>query len=489
VGLNTLTITGNTYFNNGSTYKVEVSDSSSGQIAVGGQVTIEDGAKVSIFNPSSLININKPILTAGSFFNSNVFSNPLYSFKIDGPDLIVDRFLGASGVVEAAAQAGGGSVSTNYINGASLIDRVLQDSGASAALQSRLVGSLEKIYDLAEAGNSVAEAALKQLIGEEALTAANANFDTIRDMNAALYGHFNSLRRASLPPAAGNGEAPNRIWLTGFGNWARQKNHDNVFGYDYNAGGVIMGYDREVEAVEGLTLGASGAWAGGKLKNKDGLSRTDIDTFSLGLYSSYEFGNGFFLDANLGYGHAQNDAEINLALGGKKESSFDSDSFQVGANLGYKFKLTDSTSLTPSVGLQYIHVKQDGWREKIVSDPNNLAVANWFGDAKSNFLEIPLLLTLNSEITTASGVVVTPELRLGGTIAANKSKSELRMGFVGSNDTAMIYGIDPGKSRLQAGAGIKIQVNDTVDIYANYDLEARSKYKAHSASAGIGFSF
>jgi uncharacterized protein with beta-barrel porin domain len=63
------------------------------------------------------------------------------------------------------------------------------------------------------------------------------------------------------------------------------------------------------------------------------------------------------------------------------------------------------------------------------------------------------------------------------------------MGFVGSNDSVTIYGIEPGRSRFVAGAGIKAQLSDTVDIFAAYDLEARSGYTGHSASIGLGFSF
>ena len=116
-------------------------------------------------------------------------------------------------------------------------------------------------------------------------------------------------------------------------------------------------------------------------------------------------------------------------------------------------------------------------------------MANWFGDSKRNFLEIPLNLKLETTIETNGGIQFSPELRLGGIIAANKPKSELRMGFVGSGESTTIHGIDPGQSRFTAGAGLKVQLNDTVDVFAGYDLEAKSGYKGHKATAGIGFSF
>jgi outer membrane autotransporter protein len=50
-------------------------------------------------------------------------------------------------------------------------------------------------------------------------------------------------------------------------------------------------------------------------------------------------------------------------------------------------------------------------------------------------------------------------------------------------------GIGPGRSRMTAGAGIKAQLNESLDVFANYDLEARSGYQGHSASFGVGISF
>ncbi|MDR2935586.1 MAG: autotransporter domain-containing protein, partial [Candidatus Adiutrix sp.] len=103
--------------------------------------------------------------------------------------------------------------------------------------------------------------------------------------------------------------------------------------------------------------------------------------------------------------------------------------------------------------------------------------------------EVPLNLSLAGAFETKSGAAVSPELRLGGVIAANNPKSELRMGFVGSDESTTISGIEPGKSRLTAGTGLKARLTDATDIFLNYDLELRKGYQGHSASAGLGVSF
>jgi hypothetical protein len=140
------------------------------------------------------------------------------------------------------------------------------------------------------------------------------------------------------------------------------------------------------------------------------------------------------------------------------------------------------------VGLQYVHVTQDGWEEQL-ADPNLPDIpAHWFGDSKRNFWEVPVSLKLESTHQIGS-VTITPEIHVGAVFTLNDPKTSMRMGFVGSDSSVSLVGVDSGKNRFQAGASIKIQANDYLDIFASYELETRSKYTSHYAQLGIGFSF
>jgi len=498
VGLNILNITGDAIFKDGSDYRAARTESAVGKIAVTGEIAIEEGAKVSFFNPisgapstvTSITDNNKVILEAGSFYDGTLLQNALFDFRIEdngsGKRMVVNSYTGSAGAMQSAVSGG---LTTNYANTAGLVDGLLTSADTPADLSNRLIGNLEGIDALGESSDHNAEKALKQLVGEEALASVNAAIDTAQQVSSTLGGRFNTLHDAYQAPAAGYADALNRVWLSGFGNWTRQKDRNGIYGYDYDSGGVILGYDREVESVPGLTLGASGAWSSGTVKNNDNLTETDVDVFSLGLYGSYEFGKGLFLDGNINYGFVDNDTSTKLVLGGRKKGGFDSNTLQMGLTLGYTHHLTPATRLIPSVGVQYTHAKQDSWRESIVADPNGTAVAHWFGEVKNDFVEFPVKLRLNSTIEAGNGVLITPELRVGGTFVANKPDAQMQMGFVGSGASTSINGINPGKSRFQVGGGVKIQATDLVDIFANYDFEGRSGFKSHSASAGLGFSF
>ncbi|MDR1309614.1 MAG: autotransporter outer membrane beta-barrel domain-containing protein, partial [Deltaproteobacteria bacterium] len=228
------------------------------------------------------------------------------------------------------------------------------------------------------------------------------------------------------------------------------------------------------------------------LKSNNGLAAIDVDTVALGLYGSYVFGNDLFIDATASYGHSSNDSEVRLlgpggALSGAtKTGSFDIDTLLVGARLGRIFTF-DNISLTPTIGVRYLHFSQDGWAEAI-NGANGYGVANWFAKRNDGVVEIPLQVKLDGTFQ-AGQATITPELRLGWTLMAKRPDNELNVGFRGSNLSTTVYGTKPKRSSFQVGAGAKINLGENVDIFVNYDLDLASGYSGHMASGGLGFNF
>jgi len=481
VGVNTLNIGGSLSFTGGadsiaSTYKLAGNGQNTGRISVSGQAQIGEGAKLAY--TGSFANLTgKTILTAARFNDGTYFKNPLLTFQFrdyaDHTDLVVTGQRNIEDVTNSISPGGNSTSAGAVIQGMPYSE-----------LKNKL---LLNVQDFALADDPAqGEKALRQFIGEGSLNAVNAHYDTVSQMASALDGRVQTLLEGRNAPAAGSGPTENRLWLKPFGQWNRQDDENGALGYRYHSGGLMLGYDREM-AQPGLTLGLYGAVSKGFLEND--LAETDIQTTGLGLYGLYEFGGGYFADLNFGYGHSNIDSASDLVFGGRKTSKFSTDSFQTGLNFGRVFQLSQEVALTPSAGLRYTHVKQNGWQEKIVSDPDNKVVANWFGDSRQDFLEIPLNLKLATTFETVGGAAVTPDVHFGGIIAANHPKSELRMGFVGSDESTTISGLAPGRSRLTTGAGVKSQLSETLDISVNYDLEFRKGYQGHSAYAVLGVSF
>jgi outer membrane autotransporter protein len=394
-------------------------------------------------------------------------------------------------VVDGAASAGGGSVTGNIQRAEDLIDQVLTGAVAGTQdLRDRLIANIQAISDLADAGSGGALVALKQLIGEESLPYVEIHHETLQKRGGVVAKRRNFLMAsAALPPAAGYKDAMTRLWVSGFGSWVKQNDEEGLFGYRYDSKGLVLGFDHELAAVPGLTLGVNVAVSGGTLKNNDNLAETDVDAQSLGLSALYRIGGGLFLYGDLEVGRATYDSEIYLrAINAVKRSDFDSRSIGAGLGAGYVFGLTPDVSLTASAGLEYVHISQDGWRETIVSDPDNLAVANWFGDMSRNYLDVNLSLKLES-VHRIGQAEIRPEVHGGVIFSANSKSDDLRMGFAGSNSSMNLDGLETGRARFQGGVGLKAQLTDTFDIGLTYELEARKGYRAHYGQIGVGVSF
>ncbi len=496
VGRNQLTINGATLFASGSTYKATLGELENSNIHVDGKATISNGANL------ILLGVNPSEASDQSVFTSTleidgVFTNSLYKLDLsdDKKRLVIGDINSAEAVVENVVGAGG--MSTNYVNAAGLVDQVMASGGALATTMS---DTLQRAASKADGNPAMAKAVFSQLFGEHGLTGTAAiqataqNFASsignhqiqLRDRNGAVAQAGSSSGYASLRGVRGDCSSfdPNRIWAGGFGAWTKQDDKNNVFGYKYNSGGFILGYDRE---VGDLTFGISAAYSNGEIKNNEGFTKTDVDTFNAGVYASYNHWSGLFIDANLGLGFSWNDTDTtDIIAGGRRDGKYRNNSFQAGATVGYEFTLPQEFRIIPSVGVQYTHVHQEGWNENIQSASQ---IGNWFDKTNNNYLSIPVAVRLNKTFRFANGASVTPEIRGAWIYEARDSQAHVRMGYVGSAASTSLYGIDSGKNRGLVGAGVKAKFNRRIDAFVDYNFEFRSGYKNHNVMAGIGVGF
>jgi outer membrane autotransporter protein len=541
VGTHTLHVSGSASFGSGSTIMVTRSSSDVGKMEITGTLTVEQGVRLIVAettpgSPGTGVNApnssNSVMIEAASLdLKSPTIFDGDYTLRKEGNTIILGEYTGSTGSGTGSgagsgsgsgAGAGSGSGSgtgsgagpgsgsgsgsgsagidslakaagadPNGRAATALVGSVLSDPSASPALVESLNNYGEMVAQSFEGNPVYAEKALAQLAGGEALSSVSAVVESVQAVNSAITSRFAAIHEnAGSAPAAGYGDSLNRVWMSVFKNWARQKQDNRIQGYTYDSFGFVIGYDRELDSVPGLTVGVSGGWSDGEIRNADGFGKTDISTFNVNLYSSFRFAGGFFIDGLVGYGRAKNEAEVTQMVGGaRKRGQYDSSSFQAGLNIGHDFHVTDSVRFTPSVGMNYVHVTQDDWQETVVADPLNTAVANWFGKTKRDFLEIPVMLALRGSWETASGVIFTPELRAGVAFTAHRPNTDIQVGFVGSGHSTVVRGIEASRTKFLGGVSLGIQANDTVDVFIDYNVEARSKYVNHSGAVGIGFSF
>jgi outer membrane autotransporter protein len=242
-----------------------------------------------------------------------------------------------------------------------------------------------------------------------------------------------------------------------------------------------------VDAVPGLRLGISGAYASGDLKNHDGRTSVDMDTVGFGVYASYILPNNVFFDLNTAYATTSNDYTTNLVTGGKKTGSFDINTWQIGLRGGVVFK-GDNYQIVPSVGVRYVWLRQDSFTDKLDAEARAAKYpAVSYAARTDQQVDIPVQVKFNT-LVKAGSATLTPELRLGYTFAAKKPDNEMTASFSGV-DEYQITGTRSRGNSFQAGVGLKINTGGAVDAFINYDLDISQGYRSHNASLVIGFVF
>jgi outer membrane autotransporter protein len=502
-GVNTLDIDGNLFLTNNSVLIFDFNGTSQGLINATGMFSLsnpEDKVKI-LTGTSNLLDEDSPILAAASGidglddnFESSIyrfesFNDQLYptlkslkdilQYLVDEEDFVPTRnTVKAVDYLDSATESYLGSGDTDKIDWAANVYDVF--SNVIAAADAANAAGLD--------GNRILTKFFRDISGESVINAYTAVMETALKTQGVVFKRLDRIHDAmtSVPPAAGGADSFNRVWAGGFGSWARQKNRGEIFGYDYNSGGFSIGYDRRAEDVPGLRFGIATSFSFGKIDSKSGDSSIDADTAGLGIYGSYMLNTGLFFDASFAYGHSENDSSVRTLAGAHKKGSFDIDTWQLGARAGYVIDL-GTAKLTPTVGLRYLNAEQDGFAEHIIGSPA-LTLANTFNKKRDHIFEIPVLLKFNGTFETGQARII-PELRLGYTFAANRPDSDLQVGVVGGPGHFTARGIRAARGTFQAGAGAKFEVNDLVDVFVNYDLDAASGYVSHNAAAGVGFNF
>jgi outer membrane autotransporter protein len=499
-----LTVQGNATFNDGSFLYVNFDGHNQGflnvtqnlNLPIDGTLRIEPGNYTSFadFDP------DQAIVTAGNqaFDDQGLGSVRSLLFALSTDDdqtSLYGDLKSFSKIVDELNDEGLTSFNNGDKNIISMIDVIDGSSSTNDAfllsreiVQTMLLRAIE--LSIVRKDYSIIDRFVKQISGEAVRNVNTAILDVALKSQAVVFQRLDRIHSSfsAVPPAAGEVDTFNRVWVGGFGTWARQKNRDSNYGYDYNTGGFSLGYDRRLDGVPGLRVGVSTSFSFGKIDSKSGWSSVDVDTAGFGVYGSYQFNNGLFVDANFGYGHSENDVKSNV-IGGSKTGNFDIDTWQIGARTGIALDF-GNLKFTPTVGARYLTYEMDRWAER-VHGAGALTLPNVFHKKRDHIFEIPILLKLNGTFEVGQTKII-PEARLGWTFAAKRPDSELTVGLnlPGlSGYRATVPGIKAPRGSLQAGAGVKIEVTDMVDVFVNYDLDAARGFVSHNAALGIGVNF
>lgn len=290
-------------------------------------------------------------------------------------------------------------------------------------------------------------------------------------------------RRAALssfPTASG----PSGSWggsVTPVGRYGHRSSGDGYTGYDMYSTGAYLTMDHRFEdVIIGASFGYGHTWMDFDKHN----SKSDADTYSLGLFTGWKKG-GFSLTGQINGGWANVDTTRKIPAASLKAEG-DYSMWWAGFGLGaaYAFDLS-GWMLTPSLSFDYMRSESEAFTEKKAQNLRLRASSE-----EHNSAEVTALVELARNFQTGSATL-RPSLNAGVAVALADTRSEVKTRFVevpriGSFKSR---GYADDETAFLGGAGLAVKAGDAFTVNADYNLLARDKYQEHGLRLGFVLRF
>ena len=312
---------------------------------------------------------------------------------------------------------------------------------------------------------------------------ANPNCGPIVEINPAPKDGKDVVAPAPAP-------GPDNRWDTfamGSGQYVTVYDQDeNADGYRITNGSFLAGLDYRL--LHNLAIGIYGGYAGGEAE-LDGNGRIVSDGETVGGYATF-FSGGFYFQA--AGGGAWNDYEnLRAAFLGTAHSSTSSSEVNAMGALGYDWSMNfnaanhpGSLTVGPIASIQYTNVNIDGFRERGSLIP--LEFPGQSEDSVRSSIGAKLAICLQTD----HGIMLKPEVRVAWLHEYNDRAYPIDARFIGCDELFTVRGPRVGEDAAQVTAGLTVQFNPMVSLFAHYDgLFGRDNYDSNSVSGGLGLSF
>jgi outer membrane autotransporter protein len=262
------------------------------------------------------------------------------------------------------------------------------------------------------------------------------------------------------------------FWVKAFGAHANQDQKNNFSGYTDNTYGTAFGADTLLE--NNWLVGAAFTYAhtGVDLHDARSGDDTNIKTYQLTAYTSHNFGT-WYLDGMAAYAKHDYNGSRNTGLAVAK-ADFSGDQYAARVNVGMPIAYNDVT-ITPMAGLEYNHLKQDGYTET-GAGALSLKVQSESKDRVRSMLGAKVAVQKD----IGNGITMTPSIHAAWRHDFNRSGMDLTSTLTGGGAAFTTPGQKLAQDSLNAGAGLSFQKSKNFTFSVIVDGEEAAGYQAVS---------
>ncbi len=268
------------------------------------------------------------------------------------------------------------------------------------------------------------------------------------------------------------------VWVSGNGEYVDVGDNFNASGFDFQTGGVTLGFDYRVSSE--FILGAAASYAH---TDTDLIENGDVtvEAGRLALYGTW-YRDGIYLNGVLGGGLSNFDTH-RRGLDGFANGSTDGASFDALLSGGYDLKAGVFT-FGPTASLAYIYSDISGFDENGSLAPLSLA-SNSEDSLRSR---VGGHLQANFKLGT---ITIHPEIRAEWQHEFADDTRSITASFAnGTGGSFSVSGPTLGQDSAILGASVGVEWNPRCSTYVSYEAEVgRENYERQAVSAGVRVAF
>lgn len=267
------------------------------------------------------------------------------------------------------------------------------------------------------------------------------------------YGEASSLR--SRMGELRRGQARSGAWARAYGNRYRVE-QDAALDYRQNQQGLAFGIDVPLGAgSHDWLVGLTGGYSRSTLNMNQG-TRGTVDSFYMGLYSTWLSRQGWYLDGLLKVNHLHNEADVRMSDGSKAAGDYNSLGLGASLEAGRHIELGSNWFVEPFVQISGLWVGGESYRLDNGMQARSNRADSLLGKAGA---------VAGRTIALSRGGFVQPYLKLAAV-------HEFVDGNTVTVNDRYRFANDLSGSRTEVGAGVALQWSDALQLHADTEYSS-----------------
>lgn len=287
--------------------------------------------------------------------------------------------------------------------------------------------------------------------------------------------------------ACKDAEQKGKWWAKGFGSQGEQDNVANMNGYDTEAYGLMLAYDKPLNNQ--TRVGFGGGYANSTIDGNHSSGSTDIDSYQITGYLHHAPGP-WFVQAAVTAGVNDYESTRHIVFPGVNrtaKSDYTGQQYSGIVTVGRHYQVNETT-ITPLASLQASHIRVGSYTESGADDANLRIESQDY-----NFVQSTLGVKAERVIRSGSSTY-SPEVHAKWLHDFNSTTMEQDAAFTGGGASFNAQGIKQDRDLFNVGAGVTfLSCNcekDSWTVKGLYDYKWNdSEYASHQVSLIAGLKF